>query len=103
MCIRDRPISELAKRESYQGQNVHLTVDWKVQQAAEKALEENMKKSRYNRTTHKTTQPDRGAVVALNAKTGEVIAMVSQPTFDPNDFAQVNGLSTCLLYTSRCV
>ncbi|CDM70181.1 penicillin-binding protein transpeptidase [Clostridium bornimense] len=89
-----RPISELAKRESYQGQNVHLTVDWKVQQAAEKALEENMKKPRYNTTTHKSTQPDRGAVVALNAKTGEVIAMVSQPTFDPNDFAEVNGLST---------
>lgn len=89
-----RPISELAKRESYQGQNVHLTVDWKVQQAAEKALEDNIKKSRYNTTTRKYTSPDRGAVVALNAKTGEVIAMVSQPTFDPNDFAQVNGLST---------
>ena len=88
-----RTISELAKRESYQGQNVHLTVDWKVQQAAETALEENMKKPRSNRTTGKTTMPDR-AVVALNAKTGEVIAMVSQPTFDPNDFAEVNGLST---------
>lgn len=89
-----RPISELAKRESNQGQNVHLTVDWKVQQAAETALEENMKKPRSNVTTGKTTKPDRGAVVALNAKTGEVIAMVSQPTFDPNDFAKVNGLST---------
>lgn len=89
-----RPISELAKRESFQGQNVHLTVNWKVQQAAERALEENMKKPRLNVTTHKTTNPDRGAVVALNVKTGEVITMVSQPTFDPNDFAKVNGLST---------
>lgn len=88
-----RAISELAKRESYQGQNVHLTVNWKVQEAAENALEENMKKPRSNRTTGKTTMPDRGSVVALNAKTGEVIAMVSQPTFDPNDFAEVNGLS----------
>ena len=28
-----------------------------------------------------------GAVVAMDPRTGEILAMVSRPTFDPNDFA----------------
>ena len=89
-----RPISELAKREAYQGQNVHLTVDWKVQEAAENSLAKNMTEPRTLLSGTVINPPDRGAVVALDVKSGGVIAMVSQPTFDPNDFAAVNGLST---------
>jgi penicillin-binding protein 2 len=52
------------------GQNVMLTIDHAVQAAAEEALGEN-----------------RGAIVALDPNTGEVLALASRPTFDPNVFA----------------
>lgn len=56
------------------GQNVYLTIDMDLQQVAEAGL------------TGK-----RGAVVAINPKTGEVLTMVSVPGVDPNLF--VNGIS----------
>ena len=56
--------------EEVSGQDVTLTIDYEMQDAAEKGLGEN-----------------RGAVVALNAKTGEILAMASKPDFDPNMFA----------------
>lgn len=56
------------------GKNIVLSLDVKLQEAAEAALG--------NR---------RGSVVALDPKTGEVLAMVSKPSFDPNLF--VTGIS----------
>ncbi|WP_375401583.1 peptidoglycan D,D-transpeptidase FtsI family protein [uncultured Amnibacterium sp.] len=53
-----------------QGDSVQLTIDPTVQQAAASAL-----------------GTRRGAVVALNPKTGAVLAMVSSPSFDPNVIA----------------
>lgn len=53
------------------GQPLQLTLDIRLQQAAEKTLA--------NR---------RGAAVVLNVKTGEVLAMASGPTFDPNLFTR---------------
>lgn len=49
------------------GRDVHLTLDLDLQQAAERALS--------NR---------RGAVVAMDPSTGEVLAMASGPSYDPN-------------------
>ncbi len=57
------------------GKNLYLTLDSKLQFAAEKALE-----------------GMRGALVAIQPKTGEVLAIVSQPSYDPNPF--VSGIST---------
>ncbi len=57
------------------GFNIHLSLDLDVQQAAYKAL-----KGR------------RGAVVALDPNSGDILAMVSSPSFDPNLFAV--GMST---------
>ncbi|MGC9291570.1 MAG: penicillin-binding protein 2 [Acidobacteriaceae bacterium] len=52
------------------GKSLKLTIDLDVQEAAEKAL-----------------GPRSGAIVAIDPRTGEVLAMVSHPAFDPNDFA----------------
>ena len=53
--------------ESRSGDNVQLTIDARIQRAAEEAL-----------------AGATGAVVALDPHTGEVLAMASTPTFDPN-------------------
>ena len=52
------------------GHKLKLTVDIDVQKAAELAME-----------------GKNGAIVALDPRDGEVLAMVSRPSFDPNDFA----------------
>lgn len=60
----------LNDKEAVPGKNLKLTIDLDLQAVAELTLE--------NR---------RGAVVALDPRTGEVLAMVSRPAFDPNLFA----------------
>jgi peptidoglycan glycosyltransferase len=65
-----RRIGDLLTGEEPQGASVELTIDPKVQSAAWKALGD-----------------QRGAVVALDPKTGAVLAMVSKPAFDPNVLA----------------
>ncbi|MBD1936149.1 penicillin-binding protein 2 [Microcoleus sp. FACHB-68] len=60
----------LGDKPAKAGQDLHLTLDLDVQKAAEAALGNNQ-----------------GAIVALNPNTGEVLAMVSRPAFDPNIFS----------------
>lgn len=63
-------ISRVLKRtDPLPGKDVRLTLDVKLQQAAEAAL-----------------AGRRGAVVAIDPNNGDVLAMVSQPSFDPNLF-----------------
>ncbi len=57
-------------KEAMPGKNLQLTLDLDLQAVAELAMEDK-----------------RGAVVALDPRTGEVLAMVSRPAFDPNVFA----------------
>ncbi len=64
-------LQELGLDEPRSGDSIQSTLDLEVQKAAEKALG--------NR---------RGAVVALDVKTGEVLAMASAPTFNPQIFTR---------------
>ena len=57
------------------GHNVVLTIDLDLQRAAEKSF-----------TAHQGADAH-GAVVVMDVRSGDVLAMVSSPTFDPNDFA----------------
>jgi penicillin-binding protein A len=67
--------------------NVTLTVEPKLQQAAWQALTA-------------TAGPNNGAVVVLDPKTGAVLAMVSNPTYDPNTMANPNISTEQLGYFS---
>lgn len=62
-------IGEASSEAEIPGHTLTLSIDHKVQLAADKALE-----------------GKRGAVVALDAKTGEVLALASAPSFNPNLF-----------------
>ncbi|MCE0964196.1 penicillin-binding protein 2 [Pseudomonas sp. NMI4491_12] len=71
---RGRVLRVLKRTDPKPGKDIVLSLDIKLQEAAEAAL-----------------GGRRGAVVALDPRTGEVLAMVSQPSFDPNLF--VTGIS----------
>ncbi len=84
--IHGRPLRLLENREPVPGNNLHLTIDQKLQTAAEKALDEQLaylqKYSRYRNAKS-------GAVIALDPSNGNILAMVSKPSFDPNLFVGV--------------
>lgn len=63
-------VRNLLTGEPARGGSVELTIDAKAQEAAAKALGDQV-----------------GAVVALDPKTGEILALVSTPSFDPNQLA----------------
>jgi len=64
-----REVGRLGETEAVPGKQLKLTIDLDLQIAAEEALE-----------------GKNGAIVAMDPRTGEILAMVSRPTFDPNDF-----------------
>jgi len=65
------------------GKDVYLTIDLELQQAAENALARTI-----GRLQEKYPGARAGAVVALDVHTGEVLALVSYPAFDPNVFTR---------------
>ncbi len=65
-----REVGRLGETEAIPGKPLKLTVDIDLQIAAEEAL-----------------AGKNGAIVAMDPRTGEVLAMVSGPAYDPNDFA----------------
>ncbi len=81
-------LNSILTGQDVQGDNVNLTIDPDVQQAAYDALGSNT-----------------GAVVAIQPKTGKILAMVSKPDYDPNsltshDTANVKAQYNALLNQS---
>ena len=66
-----------AVRPAQAGDSLKLTIDVKEQENAQKALQWGMR----------TAGLKRGVVIVMNPQTGEVLAMVSLPTYDDNAFA----------------
>lgn len=70
-----KKVKTVAKQEVENGKDVKLTIDANKQKQVYESLEEN-----------------KGSYVAMDSKTGEIIALVSTPSYDSNDF--VLGMST---------
>lgn len=67
------------------GSNLKLTIDTRLQSAAETALERRMEF--INRSAGEDRTP-MGVVIAMNPQTGEILAMVSLPTYENNRLAR---------------
>src|SRR6266446_5234282 len=67
---KGKEVGELDEKPAVPGHALKLTLDIDLQIAAEEAMGDK-----------------NGAMVAMDPRTGEILAMVSRPTFDPNDFA----------------
>lgn len=74
-------------RQAQPGYNVRLTIDVELQQIAQDALLEMMDSLRLLRPDNPIGY-DRGVVIAMNPRTGEILAMVSIPTYDNTRFAR---------------
>ncbi|MBI3650195.1 MAG: transpeptidase family protein [Acidobacteria bacterium] len=68
--------------KSVQGANIHLTLDATIQHYAEKALREGIRRSNARG----------GTLVMMKPATGEILALASYPTFDPNDVSDSTDL-----------
>ena len=65
-----REVRQLGQQLAIPGKDLRLTIDLDLQRVAEQAME-----------------GKNGALVAMDPHTGEILAMVSRPAFDPNQFA----------------
>ena len=91
MSVDGAITEEYIEDEAIQGSTLVLTIDANLQAVTEKALQDtidNIKNGTYGRKYPATA----GAIVVMNVKNGEVLAMASNPDYEPQQF--VNGIST---------
>lgn len=83
------PLRESAPQ---QGRDLFLTIDLDVQQTTENALAQGLEAARRlrDRNSGKPFAAPAGSVVVMDPRDGSILAMASNPTFDPSDF--VNGI-----------
>ncbi|MGE3856598.1 MAG: penicillin-binding protein 2 [Dehalococcoidia bacterium] len=97
-----RELRELGEEPPVPGGNVVLSVDLDLQRAAEAAVARGIEKGR---TILKPTSQPRppailaGSAVVLDVRNGEVLAMVSQPSYDPNVFERGTSAEVSALFT----
>ena len=68
------------------GHNVYLTIDTRLQAAAEATLLEEI---RFWNTYFNTVRISSGVIIAMNPKTGEILAMTSYPSYENNRFTRI--------------
>ncbi len=85
-------VDTYVKKEAVPGKNVYLTIDINLQEAAEKALEEQVKKVRAEGIAsgrqNSGEKADSGALTVTSVKTGQVLALASYPTYDLTTFSK---------------
>ena len=80
-----RVLGDDSEVQGQPGDTLVTTIDAKVQSVVERQLALAIKTARatYDEVTHKNYVADSGAVVVMEARTGRIVAMASQPTYDP--------------------
>ncbi len=70
-------VSVLGTEDAQAGRDIHLTIDLDLQRKAFEALSKQLKSKSLTR----------GSIIIQNPRTGEILALVSQPSFDPQNIA----------------
>lgn len=84
--VRGKQLQVLGNMEPIPGSNLVLTIDSKLQEIASEALGDKS-----------------GAVVVMNPNNGEVLAMVSKPSFNPNMFlVHMTPAQAKAIFTDKC-
>jgi penicillin-binding protein 2 len=88
-----RVLGDDSEVQAQPGDTLVTTIDAKVQGVVEHQLADTIRTARqtYDKVSHRNYRADSGAVVVMEARTGRVVAMASQPTYDPSVW--VGGIS----------
>ena len=89
---KGRVLGSLGTTPAVQGHDVQLTLDLDVQKLAEDSLQQGLVAARgsYDKSQAKHFVAPAGSVVVLDPRDGSVLALASNPTYDPSIF--VNGI-----------
>ncbi|MFF3558797.1 penicillin-binding protein 2 [Streptomyces sp. NPDC002574] len=109
-----RVIGKAGETAAVPGSNLVTSIDAHVQAVAEKELDQAMKVARktFDTVTGSYYKADSGAVVVMDVHTGQVIAMASAPTYDPNvwvggisakDYAKLTGKKSNFPLLNRAI
>jgi len=86
-----RPLSVIKNQDPIPGHNLVLTIDLNIQKATEDALKDAIDRAKKSGKPEDGADANAGAAVVLDPRNGEVIAMASYPTYNPELF--VGGIS----------
>ena len=87
--VSGRPVKVLGKLDPVPGNDLVLTIDSKIQKAAEQAIDNRLN---YLQKKLGNVNAKAAAAVVINPQNGEILAMVSRPAFNPNLF--IGGISS---------
>jgi len=76
-------VATLGERDATPGDRLDLTVDWNLQRAAETAVDRQIRVIASQNKGHRIA----GAAIVEDVHSGAILALVSQPNVNPNDFA----------------
>lgn len=80
-----KKVGTVNQLQPYPGDNIHLTINADMQYAATKMLQTQLDYIQKNEPYGRDAKM--GSAVAIDVKTGAILAMVSLPNYNPNDFA----------------
>ena len=86
-------LTTLSSAKPVPGLNLRLSIDGNIQSAAETAIGQGMQSARhtFDPVTRRDFQAPAGAAVVEDPNTGQIIALATNPTYDPSQF--VGGIS----------